>query len=551
MSEAKRQAAAAGIFQPGNGTDVAGNPQGFADVGGASLGTVGRAKVVPLEQIGAMTSLLREQGRRVVLCHGVFDLLHVGHVRHLKAAKRFGDILVVTITADQYVNKGPDRPAFPSELRSEFLASLEFVDFVSIVDEASALPAIRAVKPTYYVKGGEYADASKDITGKIRVEREQVEASGGEVVFTHDITFSSSNLLNKHLAGRDAALQSYLEEQRDAGLEARIGEYLEKISKLRIVIVGETIIDRYTYVSPMGKAAKENIIATLYKDEEQFAGGVVAAANHLSALCPNVELVTMLGAPDNGENFESFVRERLSPDVRMSVIYRPQGPTVQKTRFVEPTYVRKLFEIYHMEDRPLPADVESDFHRGLKEKVRGADLVIVNDFGHGFISPATVDLLQNEAKFLAVNAQSNAGNIGYNLISKYDRADFICIDAMEAWLAVRDKHANLAEVAGRTLPRLVNCPNVIVTHGRSGCFASHRPGEQAAHIPAFNTAVVDTVGAGDAFFVVAAPMLVVGADCPTAGFMGNVAGAISIGIVGHRRYINKLEVQRYVTTLLK
>jgi bifunctional ADP-heptose synthase (sugar kinase/adenylyltransferase) len=474
----------------------------------------------------------------------------VGHIRHLKAAKAFGDTLIVTITADQYVNKGPDRPAFPSELRAEFLASLDFVNYVAVVDEASALPAIENIKPSFYVKGGEYADAGKDITGKIEVERESVERGGGELVFTDDITFSSSNLLNRHFAGRDAATRAYLEEQRDAGLERRVSSLLERVADMRIVIVGEAIIDRYVYVAPMGKAAKENIIATLYRDEEMFAGGVIAAANHLAAICPNIELVTVLGDPKAADNYEEFIRERLNPAIEMSVVRRPDGPTVQKTRFVEPTYVRKLFEVYNMEDRPLPQSVEQEFQETLREKIRGADLVIVNDFGHGFISPSTVELLQDEAAFLAVNAQSNAGNVGYNLITKYKRANFVCIDAMEAWLAVHDKHANLAEVVSHRLPQILDCPNVVVTHGRSGCFASAGP-QQAVHIPAFNTAVVDTVGAGDAFFVIAAPMLAAGADCPTAGFMGNVAGAISIGIVGHRRYLNKLEIKRYVTTLLK
>jgi sugar/nucleoside kinase (ribokinase family) len=194
--------------------------------------------------------------------------------------------------------------------------------------------------------------------------------------------------------------------------------------------------------------------------------------------------------------------------------------------------------------------VQDDFHDQLRNKIRRADVVIVNDFGHGLIAPSTVDLLQAEARFLAVNAQSNAGNIGYNLISKYGRADFVCLDAMEARLAVHDKHASLTEIVARRLPKVVDCPNVIVTHGRSGCYASDGRGG-AIHIPAFNQAVVDTVGAGDAFFANAASMVAAGADCPTAGFMGNVAGAISIGIIGHRRYLNKLEIQRYVSALLK
>lgn len=531
----------------GNGSRQAAPPRG-----NRSSATRGDAphKVRSLETLATECEKLRKDGRKIVLCHGVFDLLHVGHVRHLQDAKRRGDILVVTITADEYVNKGPDRPAFPADLRLEFLANLEIVDFVAVIDEASASPSINAVKPNHYVKGGEYASAEADITGKMTIEKDLVESHGGEVVFTHDITFSSSNLLNRHFGLKDEATRSYLQSQRDSGLEGRINDVLAKIADMKIVIIGETIIDRYVYVAPMGKAAKENIIATLHKDEEEFAGGVIAAANHLAAFCPNIELVTLIGDPISGENYERLVRKSLVDTVDVSFIYRTDGPTVQKTRFVEPTYVRKLFEVYHMDDRPLPERIQRKFHDTLRKCVGGADLVIVCDFGHGFLSQATIDLLHSNAKFLAVNAQSNAGNIGYNLISKYRRADLVCIDAMEAWLAVHDKHANLGEVASRRLRQTIDCPNIIITHGRQGCYVSGGK-DESSHIPSFGGAVVDTVGAGDAFFVLAAPTLAASGDCALAGFMGNVAGAISIGIVGHRRYITKLEVQRYVTTLLK
>jgi sugar/nucleoside kinase (ribokinase family) len=121
---------------------------------------------------------------------------------------------------------------------------------------------------------------------------------------------------------------------------------------------------------------------------------------------------------------------------------------------------------------------------------------------------------------------------------------------MEGWLAVHDKHADIAEIVGHRLPKLIDCPNIIITNGKGGCFARQRNGEVTS-IPSLGSNPIDTVGAGDAFFVIAAPMLAAGADCETAGFMGNVAGAIAIGIVGHRRYLNKLEIQRYVKTLLK
>src|SRR5262249_25663377 len=127
-------------------------------------------KILSLPELAATCEALRRQGRKVVLCHGVFDLFHVGHLRHLKSASEFGDVLVGSITGDKYVNRGPDRRASPSELRAELLAGLELVDYVAVVDEASAASAITAAKPHRYVKGGEYFDPKEDITGKIVAE---------------------------------------------------------------------------------------------------------------------------------------------------------------------------------------------------------------------------------------------------------------------------------------------------------------------------------------------------------------------------------------------
>jgi rfaE bifunctional protein nucleotidyltransferase chain/domain len=507
-------------------------------------------KLVSLVDLVTVGDALRAAGRRITLCHGVFDLMHVGHLRHLKSAREFGDVLVVSITADQWVNKGPGRPAFAAELRAEMLSGLDAIDYVAIVDEPSAHSVIEALKPDFYVKGSEYADASKDITGKIAVEQDLVESFGGRLVFTDDIVFSSSRLLNQYFAFEEGPVRQYLDHCRGGEFEAKIFDVLDRVKDLRVLLVGETIIDHYVYVDALGKAAKENIIATQHRGEELFAGGVVAAANHLAAICPNLSVVTMVGDAEHGNNYENLIREQLVPTVDLSVVYRPGGPTVRKTRFVEPTYVRKLFEVYHMEDAPLPSERQNSFHDTLRAKIAEADVVVVCDFGHGLLTNDTVKILETEASFLAVNAQSNAGNTGYNLISKYSKPDFVCLDMMEARLAVGEKHLALTEIVRSRLPDLVHCPNIIVTHGKAGCFVSNR-GKEPIHIPSFGGAAVDTVGAGDAFYVIAAPCVAAGADCEMAGFLGNVAGAIKIGIVGHRRYLTRLELQRYVKTLLK
>ena len=507
-------------------------------------------KIVSLEELSVLLNAARDH-RKLVMCHGAFDLLHIGHLRHLATARKFGDLLVATITADEYVNKGPDRPVFTTEQRAEMLAALEIVDYVSIVDGPGALPAIEAVKPHYYVKGGEYENAEDDITGKIVAERELVEKFGGSLVFTHELAFSSSNLLNRHFGAIDGPALAYLEQKQDSGLADRVARYLDKIADMRVVVIGETIIDRYVYVDPIGKAAKANIIATLRRNEEMFAGGGAAAAGHLAALCDNVELITLVGDDQEGENYEALVRSSLPRGTDVTFIRRAGGPTVCKTRFVEPTYVHKLFEVYDMDDEPLSPDARDRLHATLAEKCAAADLIVVCDFGHGMIGSETVRLLENLPAFLAINAQSNAGNIGFNLVSKYNRADFVCVDAMEARLATGDKHAPLKELTRQVQGGSVNCPKVIVTDGKRGCYVADGFDADVIHVPSFGNRAVDTVGAGDAFFVVAAPFAAAGAGCEIAGIMGNIAGAIEIGIVGHRRYLEKLEIQRYLITLLK
>ena len=508
-------------------------------------------KVVALHDLAELCESARNTGKRIVHCHGVFDLLHVGHLRHFLTAKSWGDVLVVTITADEFVNKGPGRPAFPGPLRGEMLAALECVDWVTVINDPSAEPAIEAVKPDIYVKGGEYDNPDKDITGKISREQELVETHGGQVKFTYDVTYSSSNLLNAHFKLFDDAAHSYLASLRDLGAGQKIFDYIENIEKLKIVMVGETIVDHYVYVAPMGKAPKENMIATLHQNEEVFAGGVIAAANHLSALCPNLEVVTLLGDSDGGENFEDLVRRQLRTKIEPTFVYRPGGPTVQKTRFVEPTYVRKLFEVYRMDDRPLPDKIRQDFRKRLREKIREADLVIVCDFGHGFIDKSVVTTLVDEAKFLAVNVQTNAGNLGYNLLTKYPRADFLCIDAMEARLVAQDKHVPLEEIVGRVIPSMISCPNVTVTHGKAGCYTYNKKRKGIVHAPAFRQDIVDTVGAGDAFFALCSPFAALSAPSEIVSFIGNVAGAMKVGVVGHRESTSKLQLMRYITTLLK
>ena len=177
------------------------------------------AHILLLEELAAELSAVRRQrpAVRVVHCHGVFDLQHIGHVRYLQAARRLGGqdaVLVVTLTPDHLVNKGPDRPAFSAAYRAEHLAALSCVDYVAINTAATAVPLFELLRPDVYAKGSEYRDESGDATGAITAEREAVEAVGGRLSFTDEVVFSSSELLNRHVRPPDPERVAYLAAYR-------------------------------------------------------------------------------------------------------------------------------------------------------------------------------------------------------------------------------------------------------------------------------------------------------------------------------------------------
>ena len=154
-------------------------------------------KIKNLEDLKIILDDLKVRGKKIVHCHGVFDLLHLGHIKHFEEAKTFGDVLVVTITPDEFVHKGPNRPAFTTVLRLEALAALESIDFVAANKWPIAVETIKLIKPDIYCKGPDYKDHSEDITGKIDEEHAALDSFGGKMKYTSDITFSSSSLLNK------------------------------------------------------------------------------------------------------------------------------------------------------------------------------------------------------------------------------------------------------------------------------------------------------------------------------------------------------------------
>jgi rfaE bifunctional protein nucleotidyltransferase chain/domain len=506
---------------------------------------MGTKKIFALQELIPLLERKRGEPQRIVHCHGVFDLLHIGHVRHFEQAKKLGDVLVVTLTPDKFVNKGIGRPAFGQALRAEFVAALACVDYVAINLWPTAVETIQMLRPHVFVKGSEFRNLN-DTIGHVSQESEAVRAVGGEIAFTEDITFSSSALINQYMSQFPEHVREYLHDFAWRYSAEHVLRPLREAEELRVLVVGETIIDEYAYCEAIGKSGKEPVLATRYLDMDRFGGGVVACANHLASFCGRVDMLTFLG---EGGDEEEFVRGCCRSNVTPHWVYKKNSPTIVKKRFVERYLGQKLFEVYSMNDSPFDEQADAAFCHKLHDLLPDFDVVVVADYGHGLLSPKAIELLGREARFLSVNTQSNAGNHGFNMISKYPRADYVCLAQREFALETRNQQLSPQAMIRHVADRL-SCPRVMMTQGKHGSLF-FTPPDQFHQVPAFATQVVDRVGAGDAVLSVTSLCAALKAPPEIITFIGNVAGAEAVTIMGNQRSIERIPLYRHIECLLK
>ena len=187
---------------------------------------------------------LKKKKKKIVLCHGVFDLVHLGHLEHFKTAKRFGDYLVVSLTKDKFIQKGPGRPLFNEQQRMEYLRHIKVIDQVVISKTESSIDTINLIKPNFYVKGPDYKDSYKDKTKKIILEKKAVEKVGGKLKFTNDITFSSSNILNTSNYIFNDEQRNFINNLKKKFNYSQIERIVKKFKELNVLVIGELIIDK-------------------------------------------------------------------------------------------------------------------------------------------------------------------------------------------------------------------------------------------------------------------------------------------------------------------
>jgi len=485
------------------------------------LTTKYRHKVKTVEELCAAIGQ-RPRKKKVIMCHGVFDVVHPGHLRHLLYAKSKADLLVASLTADAHITKGTYRPHIPQDLRALNLAAFDIVDYVVIDTNPTPIENLGRIQPEYFAKGFEYN--ANGLPPKTQEEADALKAYGGQMIFTPgDIVYSSSTLIE--LSPPSLKLEKLLLVMEAENLTFDdLRETLEKVKGKRVHVIGDTIVDSYTQTTMIGGQTKTPTMSVLYERRDDFIGGAGVVAEHLRAAGAEVVFSTVLG----DDALKDFVLAGL---VKSGVECRPvidsTRPTINKNAIVASGY--RLLKVDTLDNRSISDEIIESLTQSIREVP--TDAVVFSDFRHGMfnrrtIAPLIASIPPGIFKVADSQVASRWGNIadfkGFDLITPNER---------EARFALGDQDSGVRPLS-LDLYRTAQCKTLMLKMGERGiqsCWVSDnnncQPLTSFVVLDSFVDRLVDAVGAGDALLAYATLVLQETKSVPLATIIGAMAAA--------------------------
>jgi rfaE bifunctional protein nucleotidyltransferase chain/domain len=503
-------------------------------------------KIVNLEQLLAMREAERSAGRAVVHCHGCFDIVHPGHIQHLEHARSLGDFLVVSVSADTHVGKGVNRPLIPEELRAGSVAALECVDAVYINRRPTAVELLKALRPDMYVKGKEYENNHDP---RFHLERDAVEQGGGKVVFSSgQVVYSSTALINgmsRTEVFGDEKVRRF-RETNDLTNQS-LWRTLDRVRELKIVVVGDYILDRYHHCDVTGIAGESPMMGLRMLSREDFDGGAAVVALHAAGLGAKVSLVTSLA--DDDASRQTMMRLG-GAGVNVQSAGQRRG-LVCKSRFlVDQT---KLFKVDDGQVQPPDSRRTQEAAEIILAAAAGADAVIFADFGYGAITSGLLEILMEPLRARVPILTADVSGRQTNLLN-FRGVDLLCPTEREARETLNDFSSGLGAVAWNLMERTA-ANQAIITMGKQGLVTFAKPTETeveealwsveqipepvgqrlySQYLPSLAAAAIDPLGCGDALLAAASVILAAGGSLGAAAYVGSAAAAFEAGQIGNR-----------------
>jgi bifunctional ADP-heptose synthase (sugar kinase/adenylyltransferase) len=462
----------------------------------------------------------RPRNKSVIMCHGVFDVVHPGHIRHLLYAKSKADLLVTSITADHHITKGAHRPHVPQDLRAVNLAAFEVVDYVVIDKNPTPLENIRLIEPDYFAKGFEYT--STGMPAKTAEEAEVVRAYGGEIIFTPgDIIYSSSSLID--LAPPAIKLEKLQILMERSGITFdKLRRTLDAMEGHRVHVVGDTIVDSYTHCAMVGGNTKTPTMSVLFERKVDYVGGAGIVAKHLAAAGGRVTFSTVLGE----DSYRDFVIDDLKgADIEVNAVIDRSRPTVNKNAIVVGGY--RLLKVDTLDNRSISDQILEDITRSVQDVP--SDAVVFSDFRHGLFNRRTIPQLVQALPHGCFRVADSQVASRWGNITDFQGFDLITPNEREARFALGDQDSGIRPLASN-LYDASRCGLLILKLGERGvlacCSADHESLDSFFVIDSFVDRLVDAVGAGDALLAYATLAMLAVRDPGIATILGSMAAAL-------------------------
>jgi rfaE bifunctional protein kinase chain/domain/rfaE bifunctional protein nucleotidyltransferase chain/domain len=476
-------------------------------------------KVMSAEQIREVIGA-RPRGKKVIMCHGTFDVVHPGHVRHLLYAKTKADLLIASLTADEHIKKGNMRPYVPQALRAMNLAALEMVDYVVVDQDSTPIKNLALIQPDYFAKGYEYTTGA--VQRKTQEEIDVLDAYGGEIIFTPgDIVYSSSALIE--LSPPSIGIEKLITLMEAEGVIFQdLRDTLQKIKGLRVHVVGDTIVDSYTYCSMIGGMTKTPTLSVRFERKVDYVGGAGVVAKHLHAAGADVTFSTVLG----NDAFKNFVLDDLKAfGVHCLPIIDETRPTTNKNAIVAEAY--RMLKVDTLDNRSISDKIVEQLIKQIGEA--DSQAVVFSDFRHGMFNRGTIPHLTTAIPKGAFRVADSQVASRWGNILEFQDFDLITPNEREARFALGDQDSVVRPLALELIKR-AHCGTLILKCGERGIitYRSISPSDPRAffNIESFANRVIDAVGAGDALLAYATLALMATKNDVIASILGNLAAGV-------------------------
>jgi rfaE bifunctional protein kinase chain/domain len=479
-----------------------------------------RRKIKTREELLALIGR-RPRQRSVIMCHGTFDLVHPGHVRHMMYAKSKADVLVASLTCDAHVSKANHRPFVPQQLRAMNLAAFEVVDYVVIDDNPTPLENLKVIQPDYFAKGYEYQSGG-EIHPRTREEIAVLESYGGEMIFTPgDVVYSSSRFIEETPPKIAAEKLDTLMESEGIGFED-LRDALRSFQGVRVHVLGDTIVDSYTYCALIGGMTKTPTFSLKFENQVDYAGGAAVVAKHVAEAGAAVRFSTVLG----DDALKDFVLKDLGENgIECLPVIDHTRPTTQKNVFIAGGY--RMLKVDKLDNRPISDRIVKQFQETLSSAK--VDAVVFSDFRHGIFNRRTIPELAGSLPVGALTVADSQVASRWGNITDFQGFDLVTPNEREARFALGDQDSTIRPLA-LELYKQTACKTLILKLGDKGIITYRAPSHDVRSfftMDSFAENVVDPVGAGDALLAYSTLALVTTQSPVIASILGSLAAAVA------------------------